>query len=300
MGLLGRVRNRANIAFEGVTNAAQAGPHVDLDRKLQILLMQQYRQMAAAAAAPIPFTDVEFSSYSQNGEDGILLYLFSVIGSGGKRAVEIGAGDGVECNSANLVINHGWNALLLDGDPTNIAKGRAHYARRTGAWRLRRLPPTLVQAWISAENINQLIEDHGFGGEVDLLSIDIDGMDYWILQALTCVSARVLVVEFNNRWSADQTVTVPYSKTFVGDGVLGEDAGYFGASLSAFAKLGRDRGYRLIGVNGPATNAFFLREGVGEDRFPAVTVESCLASDYARHQVRTKGAALAGREVVLV
>ena len=77
MGLLGRVRNRANIAFEGVTNAAQAGPHVDLDRKLQILLMQQYRQMAA----PIPFTDVEFSSYSQNGEDGILLYLFSVIGS---------------------------------------------------------------------------------------------------------------------------------------------------------------------------------------------------------------------------
>ena len=102
------------------------------------------------------FEDTEFRAFSQNGEDGILLYVFSLIGMGGRRCVEICAGDGIECNTANLIVNHGWNGLLFDGDKRLIERGRAYYAR-LGGYVL--LPPRLVNAWITRDNINELIKN---------------------------------------------------------------------------------------------------------------------------------------------
>ncbi|HET7459863.1 MAG TPA: hypothetical protein VFJ82_01395 [Longimicrobium sp.] len=260
----------------------------NLDRQNQMLLAGRYRDLVAAGR-PLPgFAEAEFCSYAQNGEDGILLMIFAAIGAGTRRVVEMCAGNGIECNAANLIINHGWSGLLLDGREANIARGRAFYAKRTNAWRFRRLPPTLVHAWITTQNVNDLVRQNGMEGEIDLFSLDMDGVDYWIWKALECVSPRVVVLEYNNRWAADQSVTVPYESGFVGKGVLPGGAGYFGASLLAFTRLAREKGYRLIGANGPDTNAFFMRDDVGAELFPEVTVESCLQSDYARHQHRTK------------
>lgn len=273
-------------------------PVSDLDRQSQILLAQNYRR-AVRQGEPLPsFPQVEFSSYSQNGEDGILLLIFSAIGEKTKRVVEACAGDGVECNAANLIINHGWSGLLFDGSASAIERGKTFYAKRTNAWRFHRLPPTLVQAWITAENVNQLIEQNGMTGDIDLFSLDMDGVDFWIWKAIHCITPRVVVLEYNNRWSSQQSVTVPYAGDFVGSEASVEGMGYFGASLLAFTKLGREKGYRLIGTNGPNTNAFFMRNDVGTDIFPEVTVDSCLSSDYAVHQHKTKYPSIKDKPVV--
>jgi len=258
------------------------------DRLLQILLTQRFKDMVEKKCPFPPFSDIEFSTYSQNGEDGILLFIFTAIGAKTRRVVEACASDGVECNAANLIINHGWSGLLFDGDKDMIEKGKKFYEQRTNALRLRRLPPILVSAWITAENINNLIQQNGMSGEIDLLSLDMDGVDYWIWKEISCITPRVVIVEYNNRWGSKQSVTVPYSKSFVGNGASVEGEGYFGASLLAFTKLAAEKGYRLIGANSPNTNAFFMRNDVGKELFPEVPVESCLSSDYALHQHKTK------------
>jgi hypothetical protein len=152
-----------------------------VDKGTQILLVLKYRELLHSNSSLPTFGDVEFRAFSQNGEDGILLYIFSVIGSTNKKAVEICAGDGTECNTANLIINHGWTALLFDGKEENVERGKAFYAKNgdTLNW-----PPKFIHAWITAENVNELILENGFQGEIDLLSLDMDGVDYWIWKAL--------------------------------------------------------------------------------------------------------------------
>lgn len=254
-------------------------------RAEQILLQHAWRRVPREAGSVPTFPEVEFSTFSQNGEDGILLYLFSLIGTTNRRVVEIGAGDAIECNAANLIVNHGWTGLLIDGSEKNLARGRRFYATRSNAWRFHRLPPTIVSAWITRDNVNELLASHEFAGDIDLLSLDIDGTDYWIWEAITVVKPRVVVVEFNNRWAADRAVTVPYRDAFVDQG-----NGQFGASLAAFEKLAERKGYRLVGANSPSTNAFFVRREIAPDLLPSVTVESCLSSEFARHQQRTGAA----------
>jgi hypothetical protein len=171
----------------------------------------QYREMLALNL-PLPsFEDVEFRAYSQFGEDGILLYLFSLLGTTNKKCVEICGGGGYD-NTANLIINHGWKGLFFDGNEQYLHKGREFYARcaDTKLW-----PPTLVQAWITAEHINGLLEKHGYRGEIDLLSLDMDGVDYWVWKAIECISPRVVVLEYNTSLGPEVALTVPYRSTFV-------------------------------------------------------------------------------------
>jgi hypothetical protein len=237
-----------------------------LDRKLQILLGLQY-----GSAGRLPLRNVEFRSFSQNGEDGILLYIFSVIGSTNRKAVEICAGDGMECNIANLIINHGWTGLLFDADEAKIARGRQLYGGLSDTF-IR--PPQLVHTWITTDNVNNLVRGHGFEGEIDLLSLDIDGNDYWIWKALDCIQPRVIVLEYNAWWGPHRSVTVPYDPAFQVD--LSRQPLYCGASLAAFVKLAREKGYRLVGSDRMEINAFFVRSDLGCDLLPEVPAASCL------------------------
>ena len=238
----------------------------------QLLLIQQY-QALARAGGPLPeFADVEFRAFSQNGEDGILLYLTALLGAKSRRVLEICAGDGMQCNAANLIINHGWEGLLFDGDAENIARGRGFYARHPDT---SSLPPRLVQAWITRENIDQQVRDNGFEGEIDVLSLDIDGNDYWIWEALEIVRPKIVVTETQCIWGSDRAVTIPYDPLFRADFVQGFGT-YSGASLPAFVKLAERKGYRLVGVQRLGFNAFFVRNGLGEDLFRRVEPADCL------------------------
>ncbi len=249
----------------------QVDDRAALERKLQLLLMSQWSQPRPAGALPLSIRDVEFRTFSQNGEDGVLLYIFSLIGTTNRKVVEICAGNGVECNAANLVITHGWRGLLVDGEERNVQFARVVYGALQDTF-IR--PPTIVQSWVTAENVNDLISGHSFAGEIDLLSIDIDGIDYWLWKAITVVQPRVVVIEYNGIHGPDLAVTVPYDPHFVLD--TSQTPYYCGASLAALVKLGRSLGYRFVGTPRSQVNAVFVRADLGADLLPEVDVRSGL------------------------
>ena len=248
-----------------------------VDPGTQRLLYWKYRDLARGGGAPPSFDEVGFRAYSQTNEDGILLYLFALLGTTDRRVVELCVEEGIECNAANLIVNHGWVGLLFDGSERNIAAARRFYARCRDTWIK---PPDLVSAWITAENVNTLLQTHGFTGEVDLLSIDIDGMDYWIWKAIECLRPRVIVVEYSNGFDPGQAVVCPYDADF---GRAGKPLGQAGASLAALVALGRAKGYRLVGCNQFAFNAFFVRAGLAPDLLPEVSAAACAEVSHRRY-----------------
>ena len=266
------------------------------DRGTQIALTLAYQDRLASGRALPDFADVEFKNTAQQGEDGILLFIFALAGHGSRRAVEMCAGNGIECNSANLILHHGWDALLCDGNARLVDAGRRFYAKY---FETKRVPPKVKQTWITADNAQALVEQHGFADDLDLLSLDMDGIDYWIMDALQ-VRPRVIVCEYNNRLPAGVSITVPYDGGFTVEGDQAAGEGFFGASLGAFVSLLGGRGYRLVGANRHNTNAFFLREDVLTGVLPAVTDESCLSSKWATTMHRRWWASLESRPWVKV
>lgn len=240
----------------------------------QVILRMRYQELARQKVGLPDFPDVEFKCYSQNGEDGILLYIFSLIGTTNRRAVEICAGDGIECNAANLIVNHGWRGLLFDGDAEQLGRGQAFYASRPTTCVS---PPILAHAWITADNINSLVEGHGVSGGVDLLSLDLDGNDYWIWKALDCITPRVVVLEFNAACGPHDSLSMSYDPQYRLD--LSAQPYRCGASLPAFVKLGRTKGYRLVGIQSLGFNAFFVQDGLAEDLLPERTTQQCFAEN---------------------
>lgn len=244
----------------------------------QNVLSLLYKEQYEMKRPPLTFKDVGFRIHSQHEEDGILNFIFSLIGTTGKRCIEICAGDGIECNTANLIINHRWIGLLVDGNDVNVEKARRFYADNldTKFW-----PPAIIKEWVTKDNVNEIIREHGFAGQIDLLSLDIDGVDYWLWQEISCISPRVVVLEFNHLWGSGASVTVPYQEDFVAEFTeYGSD--YAGASLPAFVKLGKEKGYRLVGTNAIATNAFFVRDDIACDWLPEVDAATCF--DHPRAQ----------------
>jgi hypothetical protein len=262
----------------------------------QILLSLKYKELRSLHI-PLPeFEDVEFRAFSQNGEDGILLYIFSLIGTTNKRCIEMCAADGLQCNTANLIINHGWDGLLFDGRGELVRRGQKFYAScaDTFTW-----PPKLVHAWITAENVNLLIRENGFAGDIDLLSLDMDGIDYWIWKVIDCVNPRVIVLEYNNALGPDVSATIPNKADFrveIEDGHMN----YFGASLSAFVKLGKQKGYRLVGCERYGFNAFFVRDGVSEDVLPEISALDCFDHPYTKHAMEVRRLKIAKKEWIEV
>ena len=206
--------------------------------------------------APQRFRHVEFQCLSQNSEDGILLYLLSVLGTGSRRALEIAGGVGWENNVANLVLNFGFDALFFDGDAGNTRCARnffrAHPATAAridrGLW--------WSSAFVTVENINDLVaETTGWSGDIDVLSVDVDGVDYWLLEALRVVRPRIVVVEVQELWGASERRTRPYRADH-----RSPEIAAMGASLAAYEWLLERRGYRLVGCIARGFNAFFVRE----------------------------------------
>ena len=127
-----------------------------------------------------------FRIRSQNEEDGLLLALFKRIGTTNRRCVEIGCGSNGG-NSGFLVQECGWTGLMVDANRASIATVRVRYAGT----------PLIVKHRVTREDVNPLLTVNGFTGELDLLSLDIDGNDYWVWESITVCSPRVVVLEYN-------------------------------------------------------------------------------------------------------
>jgi hypothetical protein len=192
-----------------------------------------------------------FSFSSQNDEDGLVLALFKRIGMTNCRFVEFGCGMNGG-NSGFLASELGWHGLMVDARDDAIRKIVIRFTGHN---------VTARHLALTTDNVNPLIEETGFAGEIDLLSIDIDGIDYWIWQAITACNPRMVAIEYNWLFGPDMAVTVPYSATF-DVSAIGLRS-YHGASLAALVHLGRTKGYRLVATE--RINAFFLRQDVAPE-----------------------------------
>ena len=186
--------------------------------------------------------------FSQNGEDGILRHIFSEIGFKSRKFLEFGFAV-PECNAWWLIKSEGFTGQFMDVSADTCIKFSA-YAEKTGIKGV-----TAVNVRVTAENINQYTATILEG--LDLLSIDIDGNDYWVWKAIKRLSPRVVVIEYNAAIGEGLSKTIPYDPKFEWHG-----GAYYGASLEALAALGKEKGYRLIGCDPMGVNAFFLRDDV--------------------------------------
>ncbi|MDX2152788.1 MAG: hypothetical protein SFV54_18745 [Bryobacteraceae bacterium] len=211
----------------------------------------------------------EWALYSQNGEDALTLQILDRIAAPHHAFLEIGVEDGLECNSAILAYVFGWRGLMIEADPIKCAA-----AQRA----LRRLAPqvTAKHAFATAENINSLAAEAQLPEDLGLLSIDVDGVDYWLWKALTAVRPRLVIVEYNACIPPGESLTVPYDAAFRSDGF------YHGASLKALDTLAREKGYALVAADAAGVNAFFVREDLLAAAGGPRTVEECYRPHAAR------------------
>ena len=242
------------------------------DRRLRnlshTLLVSRYPGIAQSVRFKDEINAYGFKCFSQNNEDGILLYLFSKIGVINRRFVEFGVQDGRQCNTANLSLNFGWSGLLMEADARHVEAAKRFYQDMLG---VSAVNARIIQGFVTAENIDTLLLENNLKGEIDLLSIDIDGNDYWVWKAISAVTPSVVVIEYNAAFGADRSVTIPYDPSFsVHDG--NARSIYYGASLAALAKLAAQKGYVLVGCDSNGVNAFFVRRELAEGKLPEVPV----------------------------
>ena len=191
-----------------------------------------------------------FGVLSQHGEDGMTLALLGDRVPGGGRFVEIGCADH-GWNTGFLAEEAGWQGLMLDSDAEAVAATRLRFPEGTVRTAVARVTPDAIDA---------LLRQEGFAGQIDLLSIDVDGNDYWLWEACTACRPHVVIVEYNAVFGVGRAVVVPYSDGEVWTPAAREHR-YLGASLQALVHLGRRKGYRLVAVEPDSSNAFFLCDG---------------------------------------
>jgi hypothetical protein len=188
----------------------------------------------------------ELRVFSQNGEDGVIAEMFDRIGTTNCCFVEFGVEDGLECNTRFLAEVLGWSGVYFEPDPGAVHKLRQRLAPRPDL--------RVVDRAVTAENVNVLFAQAGVPSEPDLISIDVDGQDYWIWKAMSA-RPRVLVIEYNSALDPEarlvETCGTPWQA---------EKTEYFGASLGAMESLGAAKGYRLVYADLAGVNLFFVRD----------------------------------------
>jgi len=230
----------------------------------RLLLGKQYAFVLQSRKI-VNLSDAEFKIFSQWGEDGIIQYLISQIPIPNKMFIEFGVENYRESNTRFLLVNNNWSGLVMDGDARNIEQIRSmplYWQHNLEA----------KAAFITAENINSLIQESGICGDIGILSIDIDGNDYWVWKAISeeTISPRIVIIEYNSVFGKERAVTIPYTKNFKRTEAHFSNL-YFGASLNALCLLAKEKGYKFVGSNSAGNNAFFVRHDIAEN----LPIRSC-------------------------
>jgi hypothetical protein len=213
-----------------------------------------------------------YKVYSQNDEDGIIREIFSRIGTTNKKFIEFGVQDGLESNTHYLLFD-GWNGLWIEGSENFYKEINKKFASviRTGQLKA-------VNKFITCENINDIFLTNGLSGEIDLLSIDIDGNDYHVFESVSAINPRVVVIEYNAKFPPECRWVMPYNEKYIWDGSDNQ-----GASLKAFEELGKRRNYQLVGTNSNGVNAFFVRRDLAKNLFPSPATAENLYNSLKLH-----------------
>jgi hypothetical protein len=202
--------------------------------------------------------DFEFSIFSQWGEDGILQKLIDVTPIANKTFIEFGVENFLESNCRFLLMQNNWSGFVIDGSEKNTKQ----IANSTFYWKY---DLRAFRGFISSSNINELLSESCFDEDLGILSIDIDGVDYWVFKALESHRPRILVLEYNAVFGSERAITVPDKPDFVRTNSHYSNL-YFGASLRALVDLADEKGYTFVGTNTSGLNAFFIRKDVLTDQ----------------------------------
>ena len=197
-----------------------------------------------------------YKVYSQNDEDGIIQEIFNRIGTTNKMFIEFGVQDGVESNCHYLLFKD-WKGLWIEADDKKFEEIKKKFCTVIKLGQLK-----IKKAFINRDNINSIFKEMGFLGEIDLLSIDIDGNDYHIWNNINSINPRVVIIEYNAKFPPDLEWIMPYYEKHVWD-----SSDKHGASLKAYEKLGNKLGYQLVGTNLNGCNAFFVRKDLASNKF---------------------------------
>lgn len=245
--IFSKIKQNINRLFELINLKPEKNLHKQL-----ILLAQMQSKVNKDITQLEDLSEVEFSVFSQWGEDGIIDWLISQMPNVPKTFVEFGVENYNEANTRLLLQLRNWQGLVIDGSELNIQEIKCQDIY----WKYNL---TAKCAFVDKYNINSLLKDNCFTGEIGLLSIDIDGNDYWVWQAITCVNPYIVVIEYNAVFGDILPVTIPYHSDFFRTSAHHSNL-YFGASLPALIQLGREKGYKFIGTSSSGVNAFFVRD----------------------------------------
>lgn len=254
------------------------------DRVVDDIKLNQGRILAEMHVSKMSsdLLDHEFRIFSQWGEDGIIQFLVQDLHIANRCFIEFGVEDFSESNCRFLLMKDRWSGFVIDGSRRNIDRLRSSYYY----WQY---PLQGIQAFITRENIAELVARSGFGAEPGILSVDIDGVDYFVLESLGHLRPAILIVEYNAVFGSKRAVTVPYDPKFVRSRKH-ESNLYYGASLPAFLNLASARGYAFVGVNGAGSNAFFVRRELLRGRVHESSLQTCYRDSTFREGRDASGA----------
>lgn len=253
--------------LKNITGLNKTGAYLREEiEKMKVLMAQPMVHLNRnAKVSGLQWKQIEFSAFSQWGDDGIIQYLIQHIPGIIPRFIEFGVSNYLESNTRFLLLNDNWQGLIFDGSDSNIQFIKSD----TISWRYDLNSESL---FVTKSNINEAITKQGFNGDLGILHIDIDGNDYWIWECLNVVNPQIVIMEYNSVFGNKGAISVPYKDEF-----YVTDAHYsnlfFGASLKAMDYLASKKGYKFIGTNTAGNNAYFLREDLINEFVPAISVD---------------------------
>lgn len=256
--------------FAKLKRAIEVLPRLlQLDRRMDEIKMNQGRMLTQLqkSSPNVPLWQHEFKVFSQWGEDGIIQFLVNHLNISNRTFIEFGVEDFYESNCRFLMMKDYWQGFVIDGSEENMARLRSSYFY----WQNQL---SCKASFITRENVASLLEESGFDKDLGLLSVDIDGVDYHVLEALGQWTPAILIVEYNEAFGNNRPVTVPYDPMFLRRKKHTSNQ-YWGANLSAFCHLAGQRNYALVGINGVASNAFFVRRDLLNESVREVSLASC-------------------------
>jgi hypothetical protein len=207
----------------------------------------------------------EFSIFSQWGDDGIIDYLINNLDIKNKSFIEFGVQDYTESNTKFLLMNKNWKGLIIDEAANLIDKIK----NSDIYWRF---DLTAIKSFITKNNINNIFKENNFVGPIGILSIDIDGNDYWIWDSINCVDPEIVIIEYNSRLGFEKAITIPYREDFERKRAHYSNI-YYGASLKALINLGKKKNYIFIGCNSAGNNAYFIKSNLENSKIKEIKIE---------------------------
>jgi hypothetical protein len=254
------------------------------DARVEALQINQGRVLAGINEGRhfAELRDCEFKVFSQWGEDGILQYLTSVVPIENRTFIEFGVEDFFESNCRFLMMKDNWQGYVIDGSEQNIRR-----LRDSGWFWCHDLQT--VTAFITPENIDVLLIASGFDSDLGILSIDLDGIDYFVLDAIHVVRPRILVCEFNGLFGPVRPISVPLDPAFQRTAKHHSNL-YWGASLAAMCLAAHRKGYGLVGTNSAGNNAFFVRSDLVREPLKVIEPAAAYRPPLFRESRSAKGA----------